>query len=82
MVLTTRSDSAQGTRGVALPSGPHGPDRWWLWVGSNRGGFRSDLVSWAALSSGLAPFSLVLLFTSLPNKFQSSSFKNINHFLT
>jgi hypothetical protein len=26
MAPTARSDSAQGARGVALPSGPHGPD--------------------------------------------------------
>jgi hypothetical protein len=82
MALTVRSDSAQGARGVTLSSGARGLDRWWLWADSSRGGVGSDLASWSALSSGPGPFSLVLLFTSVPNKFQSSDFKNTNHFLS
>jgi hypothetical protein len=35
MAPTTRSDSAQGAHGFALPSGPHGPNMWWLWAGSS-----------------------------------------------
>jgi hypothetical protein len=55
MAPTARSDSAQGTRGVALPSGPHGPDWWRPWASSSQGGLGPDLVSWAALSSGPGP---------------------------
>jgi hypothetical protein len=69
MAPMARSDSAQGTHGVALPSGPRRPDRWWLWASSNRGGVGSDLASLAALSSGPGQFTSFSLFDSFPNDF-------------
>jgi hypothetical protein len=56
------------------------------WWPSGPGPFPTELSSalfkWAGRSQRAGTFSLVLLFTSLPNKFESSGFKNTNDFLT